>query len=214
MRGREIRGLRRSWSSVWRAVWLCTPVLLLAVAGATYAYLMRPNALVVAVAPSGGTEPALLRAYADALAARGASIRLRLVAFGGVRESAEALQAGTVDLAVARPDVLMSRNALTLVVLRELATMIVAPQTSGIDALPDLTGKRLGIFAQRTADITLVRGLVERHGLSLLVDAPVGNIPANVVALVPVDEADLTAAIAEGLVDALILLTTPTTPAA
>jgi hypothetical protein len=46
---------------------------------------------VVAVVPKGGSEPALLRAYADALAGSKAAIRLRLVSYGGVRESAEAL---------------------------------------------------------------------------------------------------------------------------
>jgi hypothetical protein len=92
--------------------------------------------------------------------------------------------------------------------------MVAAPQASGIDAFSDLGGKRLGILAQRTADITLVRGLMERHGLSLLLDRSAGESHAKAVVLVPVEEADLTVAVAEGRVDAVILLTTPTTSAA
>lgn len=206
--------LRTSWSPMWRVLWLGTPVLLLAAVGAAYLFLTRPTTLVVAVAPNGGTEPVLMKAYAEALVARKASIRLKLVAYGGVRESAEALQAGAADLAVVRPDVLMPRNGLTLAVLREQATMVVAPQASGIDALSGLAGKRLGILAQRSADITLVRGLLERHGLSLLPEPPSGELHARAVVLVPVEEADLTVAVAEGRIDAVILLTTPTTAAA
>jgi len=155
-----------------------------------------------------------MKAYAEALVARKPSIRLKLVAYDGVRESAEALQAGTADLAVVRPDVLMPRNGLTLAVLREQAAMVVAPQASAIDAFSGLGGKRLGILAQRTVDIVLVRGLVERHGLSLLLEPPIGEPHARAVVLVPVEEADLTVAVAEGRVDAVILLTTPTTSAA
>jgi hypothetical protein len=64
-------------------------------------------------------EPALLRAYADELARRKSAIRLKVLTFDGVRESAEALKAGRADLAVVRPDVSMPGNGLTLAVLRK-----------------------------------------------------------------------------------------------
>ncbi|WP_348644925.1 TAXI family TRAP transporter solute-binding subunit [Methylobacterium sp. WL103] len=155
-----------------------------------------------------------MRAYAEALAASKASIRLRLVPYGGVRESAEALRDGKADLAVVRPDVLTPRNGLTLAILREQATFVVAPRQAGIDGFHALAGKRLGILAQRKADHALARSLVERHGLDLREGVPAGDFPARTVALVPVEEADLAAALAEGRVDAVILLTTPTSPAA
>lgn len=77
--------------------------------------------MTIAVAPNGGTEPALLRAYADKLARQKLGVRLKVVAFGRVRGSAEALKTGKADLAVFRPDVSMPGNGLTLAVLRELA---------------------------------------------------------------------------------------------
>ena len=190
------------------------PALIAAAAVGAYLYLTHPTTLVVAVAPKGGSEPALLRAYADALAGSKAAIRLRLVPYGGVRESAEALRDGKADLAVVRPDVLMPRNALTLAVLREQATLVVAPLQSGIDGFPALAGKRLGILAPRKADHELVRNLVERHGLSLVDGVPGGPVPAGTVALVPVEEADLGRALSDGRIGAVILLTTPTSPAA
>lgn len=166
-------------SPIRRVVWLCAPLLALAVAGLAYAYLSRPTTLVVAVAPNGGPEPALMRAYAEALSKGKASIRLRIVPYGGVRESAEALRDGKADLAVVRPDVSMPRNGLTLAVLREQATFVVAPRQAGIDGFSALAGKRLGILAPRKADHALVRSLVERHGLVLRVDVPEGDVPGR-----------------------------------
>lgn len=206
--------MRKSRSPIWHAVWVCAPVLLLAGAIAAYLYLTHPTTLVVAVAPNGGTEPALMRAYAEALAGSKASVRLRLVPFGGVRESAEALRDGKADLAVVRPDVLMPRNGLTLAVLREQATLVVATREAAIDGFPALAGKRLGILAPRRADHDLVRSLVARNGLELRDDVPEGAVPAKTVALVPVEEADLSRALSEGRIAAVILLTTPTSAAA
>jgi TRAP-type uncharacterized transport system substrate-binding protein len=197
-----------------RLVWFCAPLLTLAVAGVAYAYLTRPTTLIVAVAPNGGSEPALLRAYAEALTKGKASIRLRLVPFGGVKESAEALRDGKVDLAVVRPDVSMPRNGLTLAVLREQATFVVAPRQAGIEGFSGLVGKRLGILAPRKADHALVRSLVERQGLTLRDDVPESDVPERTVALVPVEEADLGRFLSEGRIAAVILLTTPTSAAA
>jgi TRAP-type uncharacterized transport system substrate-binding protein len=125
-------------------------------------YLTRPTILTIAVAPNGGTEPALLRAYADELARRKLGIRLKVIAFGGVRESAEALKAAKADLAMVRPDVAMPGNGLTLAVLRELAAFLAAPGASGIKGIRDLAGKRLGMLASRTADRALERSSSDR----------------------------------------------------
>ncbi|WP_292505805.1 TAXI family TRAP transporter solute-binding subunit [Methylobacterium sp.] len=177
-------------------------------------YLTGPATLTIAVAPSGGTEPTLLRAFANELARTKAGIQLKVLSLDGVRESAEALKAGKADLAVVRPDVSMPGNGLTLAVLRELAVLVVAPTASGIKAIPDLAGKRLGILAERTADRTLVRDLLAHYGLELSSDTPGGGVPPRAVALVPVEEADLLTALADARINAMVLVTTPTFAAA
>ncbi len=189
-------------------------VALLVFGGVAAFWLTRPTTLTLAVAPQGGTEPALLRAYAAELARGKLGIRLKVVGFDGVRESAEALKAGRADLAVVRPDVALPGNGLSLAVLRALAAFVVAPGASGIKAMPDLAGKRLGMLAGRTADRTLLRNLVAHYGLELLADPPAGDVGPKAVALVPVEEAGVTAALREGRIDALALVTTPTFPAA
>ncbi|MCJ2030594.1 hypothetical protein MKK50_14490 [Methylobacterium sp. J-043] len=173
---------------MWLPLGLALLFVLLVFAGF---HLTRATTLTIAVAPNGGTEPTLLRAYADELARRKLAVRLKVVAFGGVRESAEALRTGNADLAVVRPDVSMPGNGLTLAVLRELAAFVVAPGASGVKAVPDLAGKRLGMLASRTADRTLLRDLLAHHGLQLVFNAPAAGMGGKTVALVPVEESGL-----------------------
>ncbi len=197
-----------------RETWLLGLAVLLVLLAAAAFHLTRATTLTIAVAPSGGTESTLLRAYADELVRRRAGIRLKILPFAGVRESAEALRAGKADLAVVRPDVSMPGNGLTLAVLRELAAFVTAPAAAGIAAFPDLAGKRLGMLASRTADQTLVDTLAQQYGLHLLTEAPAGAVPPTAVALVPVQEAEIAAALGDGRIDAMVQVTTPTSPAA
>lgn len=196
-----------------RESWLLLAAIAMVAIAAAFV-LWRPTRLKVGVAPSGGTEPSLLRAYSEASATRDKRLRLEIVPFEGVRESAEALQRGEVDIAVVRPDVLMPANGLTLAVLRELAVLVAAPESAKLGSLPDLAGKRLGILANRTADRSLVATIVGHFGLELRDGLPAGPVPPDVIALVPLEEADLASAFATRRIDALVLVTTPTTPAA
>ncbi|MDB5557468.1 MAG: C4-dicarboxylate transporter substrate-binding protein, partial [Enterovirga sp.] len=111
---------RSGWRSLARRETWLLALTLLSIGAAITFYATRATVLRVGVAPSGGTEPALLRAYAETSVTRRTGIKLETIAFAGVRESAEALEAGKVDLAVVRPDIRMPGNGLTLVVLREL----------------------------------------------------------------------------------------------
>ena len=200
-------GRRQDWLLLGLAL------VLVFVAAATY-YLTRPTTLTVAVAPKGGSEPALLQAYADELARRKLGVRLRVVSFDGVRESADAFKAGRADLAVVRPDVALPGNAMTLAILRELSAFVAAPSSAGIKSFGDLAGKRLGMLASRTADRTLVGTLAAHHDLELLTEPQTGTLPQKAVALVPLEEADVGPALRAHRIDALVLVTTPGSPVA
>ncbi len=191
--------------------WLLGLTLLFAVAAAIF-YFSRATVLIVGVAPSGGTEPGLLRAYAETSLTRRTGIKLETLSLGGVRESAEALAAGKVDLAVVRPDVRMPGNGLTLAVLRELAVFLVVREGGPVSTLKDLGGKRVGMVADRVADRPLVATLLDHFGLELQDDLPTGPLPAESVALVPLAEADLASAFGARRLDAVLLVTTPTSP--
>ena len=204
-----------SGHTIWRSLarretWLLV-LTLLSIAAALAYYFTRATVLTVAVGPNGGTEPALLRAYAETSVTRRTGITLKIMPFEGVRESAEALASGKVDLAVVRPDVLMPGNGLTLAVLRELALLFAAPE-GGPKDVAGLGGKRLGMLADRVADRPIVKAVLDRFGLDVREDGAPGPIPAEAVLLVPLDEAEIGPALAGGRVDVVALMTTPTTP--
>jgi TRAP-type uncharacterized transport system substrate-binding protein len=188
--------------------------ILLGVGAAVAYWASRATVLTVAVAPRDGTEPALIHAYAEALAKRHKQIRLRILPFDDVRDSAEALRDGRADLAVVRPNVDLPDNGLTLAILRDQAMIIASPEPSGIDRFPDLDRKRLAILAHRDADEALIRALLGHYGLTLIIGEPEAALPPRHVALIDMAEADLAAAFARKRVDAVVSVIAPTAPTA
>lgn len=186
----------------------------LGLAAAVAYWASRATVLTVAVAPRDGTEPAVIQAYAEALAKRHKEIRLTILPFDDVRDSAEALRDGRADLAVVRPDVALPDNGLTLAILRDQAMIIASPEASGITKFPDLDRKRLAILAHRDADETLIRSMLAHYGLTLAGRDITGPLPPRQVALVEVGEADLTNALTGKQVDAVVSVIAPTAPTA
>ena len=148
-----------------RGALLVAAVAVLAVGAGAAWYLLQATVLTIAVAPRDGTEPELIKAYADALDAAGEGVRFKILSFDDVRESAAALQDGRADLAVVRPDVLLPTNGLTLAILRDQAMIIASPDHAPIKSFPKLAGKRLGIAAHRDADFDLLKNLLGYYGL-------------------------------------------------
>ncbi|QRE75496.1 TAXI family TRAP transporter solute-binding subunit [Methylobacterium aquaticum] len=177
-------------------------------------YLSQATTLTIAVAPRDGTEPALIKAYADALDQNRANIRLKILSFEDVRESAAALQDGRADLAVVRPDVLLPKNGLTLAILRDQAMLIVSPDGSGITGFPKLAGKRLGIAAHRSADFWLLKNILAYYNLVLETEAATVPVPANAVRLVAIDGAEAAPAIRDKRIDAYVSIIAASAPKA
>jgi TRAP-type uncharacterized transport system substrate-binding protein len=201
--------LRREWLLVALALGLA------ALAGAVV-YLSRPTVLTVAVGPRDGAEATLLQTYARALARGREDVRLRIVPYDDVRDSAEALQRNTADLAVVRPDVLLPENGLTLAILHDEALLIVAPASAALESFPDLSRKRLGIVERHGADVPFVTNLLGFYDFTA---GPPGEAtqdkagPARVT-LVPLKPNEVTAAVAEGRVDAVAVIAAPASKAA
>ncbi len=189
--------LRREWLLVLLALGL-------AATAAVVFYLSRPSTLTVAVAPQDGPETGLIEAYAAALARAREDVRLKVVRYGDVRDSAAALQENRVDLAIVRPDVLMPENGLTLAVLHEEALVVAAPEAAEIEDFPDLARKRIGLVVRHAADLPFLTNMLAFYDL-----AP-GDVsgPGHVV-LVPLKAAEVTAAVAEKRVDAVAVVASP-----
>jgi TRAP-type uncharacterized transport system substrate-binding protein len=128
-------------------------------------YFVLPTWLTVAVTAEKTQEAKVIAAYARGLGQAKKHLRLRLVEFPSYRETAEALERGTVDLALVRPDIVYPRNGLTTVILREEALMIVAPSAKDIDRLESLNGKQLGVLARDDADLHIFDVILDHFGM-------------------------------------------------
>lgn len=202
-----------TWLLRREALLLGTLAILLTAALAAW-FLLQATVLTIAVAPRDGTEPDLIKAYADALEAGGEGVRLKVLSFDDVRESAAALQDGRADLAVVRPDVLLPTNGLTLAILRDQAMVIASPDQAGIKSFPKLAGRRLGIAAHRTADLSLLKTLLGYYGLTLETDAATGPLRERAVHLVRVEQEAVAAAFREKRIDAFVSIIAPSAPKA
>ncbi|GJD47859.1 hypothetical protein OPKNFCMD_0571 [Methylobacterium crusticola] len=190
---------------------LLAALLLGAVAGGVL-YLSRPTTLVVAVGPEARAESRLIQAYADALARAREDIRLLVVPYDDVRNSAAALQSGRADLAVVRPDVRLPENGLTLAVLHDEALVVAAPAGRELKAFPDLSGKRLGLVAHHGADQPFVTSLLAYYALTPAAPERAGT--PGTVAVVPLAAEEVTAALATGRIDAAAVIAAPSARAA
>ncbi|RZK97080.1 MAG: C4-dicarboxylate ABC transporter substrate-binding protein [Methylobacterium sp.] len=217
-RGRIGHGLLPAASAILlRREWLLVLLALgLAATAAAVVYLSRPTTLTVAVGPQDGPEAALMEAYANALSRAREDVRLKVVRYADVRDSAAALQANKADLAVVRPDVLLPENGLTLAILHDEALIVAASEAGEIDDFPDLARRRLGIVVRHSADIPFITNMLTFYDfVPAAADLPDGEeVPLGQVALVTLKPSEVTAAIADKRVDAVAIIASPTSKAA
>lgn len=170
----------------------------LCVLGLTYVYLTSPTRLTVAVATSDGPDAGLFEAFAAELRTQRKSLRLRIVPQPDVREAAQAMERGRVDLAVVRPDVALPANGLTVAIMREAAAIVLAPQAAKIADVADLAGKRLGVALGHEGDPAFFETILRHFEL---------QPPA--VTIVKLSRAGAAAALREKRVDAIALIADP-----
>ncbi|HVL73531.1 MAG TPA: TAXI family TRAP transporter solute-binding subunit [Beijerinckiaceae bacterium] len=188
--------MRREWL-------LAALALALALALGVFFYFSQPALVRVAVAPPAGEEARLLRAYANSLRTERKDLRLEIIPFDTLGDSARALEGGRVDVAVVRPDVYLPVNGLTVAILREEAAIIVAPTTAKITEVADLGKKRLGVVTLHEADTDFVAKVLGHYDLA----------PPEVT-LVPIALEAVEAALKDKRIDAIAAVAAPTSAAA
>src|SRR5215212_7852138 len=172
--------------------------LTLALTAIAYWYFASPTRFTVAVGPRDSVEARLIDAFAEALAHTRRDIRLDVVPFEDVRQSAEALRQHKVDLAVVRPDVFLPDNGLTLSILREEAVIVLAPKASKIEDMADLEKKRLGMVSHHDADLPVLTTILAHYDLA----------PPNVT-LMPLGADAVEAAFTGKRIDAVAFVAAP-----
>src|SRR5262249_834826 len=139
--------------SISRLLFVAAALIALTTASAiAYVLWSRPVELRVAAGPADGTDSAILTAFDRMLETSNASVRLKLVASTGLRESNVLLGKREADLALVRLDEALPATAGLVAILRTDALIAVAPARYKLENLTDLTGKRVGLVARTPLD--------------------------------------------------------------
>ena len=180
----------------WLAV--ATLLLLLASAGAAlWRVYTRVSTLTIAVGPQASEDTKLASAFARALAADGALIRVNLLPTSGPIESAAKLNSGEAQLAVVRADSPASDQTRLVAVLHRDFVVLMAPDRAKVDDFAKLKGRRLGVIGPPGANDALLAMLMQHHGMG-----------RNDLRVLPLPVPDVVPALRTGRVDA-VLFTVP-----
>lgn len=141
--------------------YLALSFLAVAFAAGIYYVGFAPQVFRIAV-PNINSEPAqLFSAMASALKRDRSRVRLVIVPYETNEAIVSALEAGQVDLAIARTDRPLPRGSLGVAEVQEMITLVLARPDAGISSYADLKGKKvgeitrsppgLGVFAELSA---------------------------------------------------------------
>jgi TRAP-type uncharacterized transport system substrate-binding protein len=173
----------------------------LAAAAAVLGYIERPTVLRVAV-PSESDDQAILAAAMRSFAESRETVRLKLLTVENLVQSARALEEGRADLAIVRSDLAMPARGQTLLIMRHNAVFFVAPPQSRLNGLEGLRGLKVGVLDAAPAG---------RAANELVLDTALAqyDVPADSVQRVPLTVAEVSRAVKEKRIDALLAVSVP-----
>ncbi len=170
----------------WRSA-LGLGIILAAVLGAGGVYwrvYMAPIPLRMAVAPAGSEAATFFAAFAKISEAQGFRVRLTLAPLTNLAETSAAIDAGDVDLAIARADFRLPASGLAVANLHQNIAVLAVCNTQAapsparrgtsppparpntIQGIADLKGRRIGILGRGPGNRALFATLAAYHGLS------------------------------------------------
>lgn len=138
--------------------------LLLGVVALVLSFMAMPTRLKVGVGPDDREHARVIAAFARKLQDDRAPVRLTLVRKQSFGELARALDAGEVDLAVVRSNV-MPRQGLTVAVLHELPVVFVVVGKARLNSLADLRRHRVGVLRGTPENLELLDSLLRLAGI-------------------------------------------------
>ena len=146
----------------------------------------KPTSLKIAVGPKQSEDLKLVQGLAQYFARERGPIRLKVINQDSALQAAEALDAGTVDLAVVRRDVAMPKMGQVIAVhRRNVAVLIVPPPGAAGPAVASAAAKKRGraTKAAKVAPKETTKAIEKIEDLSGKTVAIVGQTPSNIVIL-------------------------------
>ena len=168
--------------------WLIIGGLLLLAAGAVVtAWVWFPwifsssYTIRAATGPAGGDGHKFVSAFKKVVAEEHPRVRLVLIETATVQESADVLQAGKADMAIARSDHPAAIGAGTLVILRKVSFVVMVAAKSPVKSMKDLNGKKIAVLDETTENDPLFTTVMDFYGLK----------PGGIVRTTPAEAGDV-----------------------
>jgi TRAP transporter TAXI family solute receptor len=144
-----------------------------AIAAITYV-ATRPVTLRIAVGPADSNDKNLIQVIAAQFAHDRSPIRLSLRVTAGGTESLALLASGKADIAVARGDLDLPRDAQSLAIMRKNLVVIWSPSGRGVTGkrktalkeIGDLAGRRIGVVGRSDANLKLLKVILTESGVA------------------------------------------------
>ncbi len=155
-------------------------------------FATAPTVLRLAAGPIGSEDVRMAAAFVQAINREKRSVRLKLVLSEGLYDSAAAMDRGSVDLAIIRPDVALPGKGETVLITRRFLPFLATRRNTGISKIPDLRGRKIGFVNNPEANQTLLRAILAYY-----------EVPPDSVEFVSLKPTELAAAVEDQRIDAL-----------
>ena len=173
---RDVSGKRRKRRNTLLLV-LVAGLLLFGAAAGGLLYALRPATLRIAVGPPGSDDQKLIQAMAETFARESNAVRLTPITTEGAAEALALLAASKADLAVARGDLDMPKEAETVAIVRKNVVVLWSPSglpgkgsrkkpAPKIKTIDDLEGHRVGVIGRTSANVALLRVILSESGVA------------------------------------------------
>lgn len=169
----------------------CAIVLALVSAAVGVSYVvLRPTELRVAIPASNTVDKRLFGVAAEMLRAQRSPVRLELVAAESAKAALDALEAGSVNLAVVPSDAALQGQAHTVMIMRREVAVLMAPKDGPLRKTTDLPNVTIGLARVGPLDAGLLWQVLDYYGIahdgSKYVSVPVDEV-ANAIRQKKVD---------------------------
>jgi len=151
---------------------LLAGLLVFGVAAGALQYLLKPTVFRAAVGPRGSDDQKLIEAMADTFAQERSPVRLNVVVTQGAPESLTLFEKHGVDIAVARGDLGMPRDAEMVAIVRKDFAVLWAPvvaakkgRPAAVKSIDELEGHTVGVIGRTPANPALLRVILAASGV-------------------------------------------------
>src|SRR4051794_9787479 len=175
--GHDVKENRRRKRRNSHLLLLITGVLVFAAVASGLYYALRPVTLRIAVGPLGSDDQKLIQTMAETFDRERNAVRLSPVLTESATQSLALLGASNADLAVARGDLELPRDAEAVVLVRKNVVVLWSPaDTRGpaskkqprpkIKTIEELQGHRVGVIGKTSANVALLRLILTESGVA------------------------------------------------